>query len=62
MDGELIGEISLGDKESMLSTPLSDSDIATAILEVCWDDEKADLPDVKILLHDSEPLAYGGGG
>ena len=62
VDGELIGEISLGDKESMLSTPLSDSDIAAGILEMCWDDEKAVLPDVKVLLQDNEAQEYGGGG
>ena len=62
VDGELIGEISLGDKESMLSTPLSDSDIAAGILEVCWDDDKVVLPDAKILLEDNEAQEYGGGG
>lgn len=62
VDGELIGEISLGDKESILSTPLSASDIAAGILEECWDDEKVDLPGVKMLLQESGAQGYGGGG
>ena len=49
VDGELMGEISLGDKESMLSTPLSASDIAAGVLEMCCDDEKLDLLDVRML-------------
>ena len=43
VEGELMGDTSLGDKESMLSTPLSASDIAAGTRSVCGMVEKVDL-------------------
>ena len=61
VDGELIGDISLGDKESMLSTPLSASDIAAAIFEACGEENKG-LLEANELLQVPETEGYGGGG
>ena len=62
VDGELIGDISLGDKESILSTPLSASDIGAAIIfEACGEENKV-LVEAKELLQDPEAVGYGGGG
>ena len=61
VDGELIGDISLGDKESMLSTPLSASDIAAAFFAPCGEEEEVLLYPI-VLLQDPEVEGYGGGG
>ena len=58
VDGELIGETSFGDKESMLSTPLSASDIAVGTLNVCGVVEKDGFETTREL----EEEGYGGGG
>ena len=58
VDGELIGETSFGDKESMLSTPLSASDIAVGTLNVCGVVEKDGFETTR----EFEEEGYGGGG
>ena len=54
VDGELIGDTSLGDKESMLSTPLSASDIAAGTRNVWGMAEKEGLEDTMELEEDNE--------
>jgi len=61
VDGELIGDMSLGDNESMLSTPLSTSDIAAVAVEAC-NEEYEGFPGTKAILEDTRAEEYGGGG
>ena len=62
IDGELIGETSFGDNESMLSTPLSASDIAVGTLGVCGAVEK-ELFEARMELDEEiGVVGYGGGG
>ena len=58
VDGELIGDMSFGDNESILSTPLSASDIAVGVAEA-YDE---DFPGANDPLEATRTEEYGGGG